>query len=96
MIKHIVMWRLKNPSKEETSSKLKSMLEALKGKIPEIKELEVGMDVNRSEAASDVVLYSVFENKEALEAYQKHPEHVKVVGFVKEVSAERRVVDYTV
>ncbi len=72
------------------------MLEALKGKIPEIKELEVGMDVNRSEAASDVVLYSVFENKEALEAYQKHPEHVKVVGFVKEVSAERRVVDYTV
>ncbi len=96
MIKHIVMWRLKESSKEENSSKLKSMLEALKGKIPEIKELEVGMDVNRSEAASDVVLYSVFENKEALEAYQKHPEHVKVVGFVKEVSAERRVVDYTV
>lgn len=93
-----MLWRLKETSgdqtKEKNASKLKTILEDLKGKIPEIKSLEVGIDFNRSEAASDVALYSEFENKEALERYQKHSEHMKVVAFVKEISAERRVVDY--
>jgi hypothetical protein len=93
-----VFWRLKDASsgnsREENASKLKTMLENLQGKIPEIKRLEVGIDFNRSEAASDVALYSEFTNKEALEKYQQHPEHMKVVAFVKEISSERRVVDY--
>jgi quinol monooxygenase YgiN len=93
-----VFWRLKDASsgnsREENACKLKTMLENLQGKIPEIKRLEVGIDFNRSEAASDVALYSEFTNKEALEKYQQHPEHMKVVAFVKEISSERRVVDY--
>lgn len=93
-----MFWRLKDApggsSQEENASKLKTVLENLRDKIPEIKHLEVGIDFNRSEVASDVALYSEFTNKEALETYQKHPEHIKVVEFVKEISAERRVVDY--
>ena len=98
MIKHIVMFRLKESAlgdtKQENVKKLKAVLESLREKIVEIKHLEVGINFAGSETSSDVVLYSDFANKEALDVYQKHPEHLKVVDFVKQVCAERRVVDY--
>jgi len=100
MVKHIVMWRLKDfangASKEENARKLKIYLESLRDKISEIKYIEVGINVNSSEAASDVVLYSEFDSLDTLDAYQKHPEHIKIAGFVNEVRSERRVVDYEV
>lgn len=100
MVKHIVMWKLKETargvSKEQNAKELKSILEDLKNKIDAIREIEVGIDFNGSEAAYDVVLYSVFDSKEDLQTYQKHPDHVKVVGFVNEIRKERVVVDYEI
>jgi Stress responsive A/B Barrel Domain. len=94
------MWRLKDfangAGKEENAKKLKSLLEALKDKISQIKNIEVGINTSGSDAASDVVLYSEFESMEDLNAYQEHPEHKKIVGFVNEVRSERRVVDYEI
>jgi len=98
MIKHIVMWRLKeladNATKRENAEKLKEKLESLRDKIEEIKGIEVGINVNPSEAAFDVVLYSEFENLEALKIYQNHPEHKKIVDFVSRIRTDRCVVDY--
>ncbi len=100
MIKHIVMWKLKDSargvSKEENAMELKSVLEDLKSKIDVIKEIEVGIDFNKSAAAYDVALYSVFDSRDDLQTYQKHPEHVKVVDFVNEIRDERVVVDYEI
>ena len=98
MIKHIVMWKLKEShgghTKSELALELKKRLEALAETISEIKEIEVGINFNPSDAACDVVLYSSFETKEDLEIYQKHPDHVKVAEFVSEVRTDRAVVDY--
>lgn len=100
MIKHIVMWRLKDfangAGKEENAKILKNRLESLKDKIAEIKRIEVGINIGGSDAASDVVLYSEFDGVEQLHAYLEHPEHLKAAGFVNEVRSERRVVDYEV
>ena len=100
MIKHIVMWKLKDTargvSKDKNALELKSILEDLKHKISVIKQIEVGIDFNKSAAAFDVVLYLEFDSKEDLQAYQKHPEHVKVVDFVNEIRDERAVVDYEI
>lgn len=100
MIKHIVMWKIKDEhngtKKNDLLVMLKNSLEDLKTKVPQIKELEVGFNFNPSEAAFDVVLYSVFNNIEDLEIYQKHPDHVKVAGFVSEIRIDRKVVDYVV
>jgi hypothetical protein len=100
MIKHIVMWRVRESAlgclKQENAKKLKVLLESLREKIAEIKGLEVGINFAESETASDVVLVSEFDSKVALDGYQKHPEHLKVADFVKQVCAERRVVDYEV
>ena len=57
--------------------------------------IEVGLNFNDTDAASDVVLVSEFETKEDLNTYQNHPEH-KAVGatYVRPYVAERRVCDY--
>ena len=98
MIKHIVMWRLKDKAaggtKQENAAKLKGSLESLVGVIPSLKAAEVGINFNPSDAAFDVVLYSEFEDKEGLSAYQNHPEHLKIVDFVGEIRSDRAVVDY--
>lgn len=99
MVKHIVMWKVadheKHGTKEEILVKMKKELEALKGQIKGLTEIEVGINFNPADAAYDVVLYSVLENKAALDGYQKHPKHVAVAdGLVRQVATSRVVVDY--
>lgn len=99
MIKHIVMWRLhefaEGSSKAENARKLKEYLLALKENIPQIQQIEVGINITGGDPnAADVVLYSEFESIEALQIYQKHPGHQKVVQFLNKVRSEKRVADY--
>lgn len=95
MVKHIVMWNIKDSeNKEEVLKTLKEKLEALKGDIQEIQNIEVGFNYNPSDAAHDVVLYSEFNSKEDLDAYVIHPAHVAVGQYVRSVVKDRVVVDY--
>jgi hypothetical protein len=100
MLKHIVLFKLKpaaeGASKEENAKKIKRDLEALKGKIPQIRHLEVGINTVPSDAAYDVAIYSEFANEADLAIYAKHPEHVKVAEFVGKVRESRVVVDYVI
>ncbi|MFP4662379.1 MAG: Dabb family protein [Halanaerobiales bacterium] len=100
MVKHIVMFKLKEKAegrgKDVNASKMKKMIEALPEKIEELISMEVGLDINGSDAAYDIVLYSEFDNEEALNNYQVHPEHQKVLEFVKKVIDDRVVVDYKI
>jgi hypothetical protein len=97
MIHHIVMWKFKEAaegtSKAENLQKAKAMLESLVPKIPAIKFFHVGIDVLHSETSYDLVLISKFENTLSLAAYQSHPEHVKVVEFLRKVHQSKIAVD---
>ena len=96
MIKHIVMWKFKDEVVEADKLEMKRKLEALKGVVPTLVDIEVGMDVVGKEASKDMVLYSEFASMDDLQAYAIHPEHLKVVEFVKPLVCERAVVDYQV
>lgn len=100
MIKHIVMWTLKDEAagadRTANARKMKEMLEALRGVVPTLVAIEVGIEVFAASPACDVILYSEFASRADLDAYQIHPEHQKVVAFVKQVAASRSVVDYEV
>lgn len=102
MIKHIVVWKLKDQAdgktKHENALKLKNELESLNGIVPGLIHLEVGININDSgsEDDTDVILYSEFENMEALNNYYPHPAHAKIVPFAKSIRIERRVIDYEV
>lgn len=100
MVKHIVLWRLKpeahgRPAADNARA-IKEQLEALRGRIPGLLRLEVGIDFSREETSSDVVLVSEFESRAALDAYQVHPAHEAVKGFILEARSERRLVDYEI
>ena len=100
MIKHIVLWKLKDyaegTTKQQNALKIKGLLEEMRGKIPGMLKLEVGLNFEKSGDAADISLYTEFESREALDAYQIHPEHMKVKNFLPLVRTERRVVDYEV
>lgn len=97
MIRHIVMWKLKEteqPCEKRTNAlMIKEKLEALKGKIEGLVEIEVGIDIN-IEGNDDVVLNAVVTDKKALDFYQQHPLHQAVLPHVKAVVVSRHAVDY--
>ena len=97
MIKHIVAWRLsEEKSKAASTAEIKELLEGLRGQIPGLLHLEVGMNVVTDANAADVILYSEFTDLEALKTYQAHPLHQAVVPKVKALTTERRSVDYEI
>ena len=83
MIKHIVMWDVLGRSDGERAGnieRLRSAFEDLRGKIPGLIHLEVGVDTSRVGHACDVVLYTEFDTLQSLEDYAIHPEHLRVRG----------------
>ena len=94
MIVHIVMFKFKEENKVTNIINAKGMLEALVDKIEPLNSMEVGVDFNQSERAFDLSLYSTFDTKEGLSTYATHPEHLKVVEFIREVTETSKVVDY--
>ena len=100
MIKHIVMWKLKEHalgnSREENGKRLRSLLESLPAQIPQIREFEVGENFNPAAVAWDYCLYSGFEDQASLQTYQIHPVHVEVKNFIMSIVEETAVVDYEI
>jgi len=100
MIKHIVMWKLKDHAegadRAANAAKMKLQLLACAGIVPGILKLEVGIAEPGLEATYDVVLYAEFESKEALDAYQSHPQHQALKPFFGAVRDARQCMDYTI
>ena len=100
MIKHIVMWKLKEHAegadRSVNAAKMKALLEACAGIVPGMGRLEVGVAEAGLEATYDVVLYSEFDDKAALDAYQEHPQHQALKPFFSAVREARQCMDYTV
>lgn len=98
MIRHIVCWKLKESAhgrtKPENALLIKERLLALQADIPEILEIEVGLDVQQSNGNWDIVLNSVFESQESLDVYQHHPRHQEFKTFIMELREVRAAVDY--
>ena len=96
MVVHIVMFKFREENRAENIKQVEKELNALVEKIDELKSIEVGVDFNGSERAFDLSLYSTFESKDALSSYATHPEHLKVVSLIKEVTSASKVVDYLI
>ena len=93
MIKHIVMWKFKEDKREEMLV-FKDRLLALKGQIPEIRAMEVGININPSDRSFDAVLVSEFDSLEALKSYSVNPLHVAVSDFCKTIRTQSVSCDY--
>lgn len=100
MVKHIVMLKLKDyadkAQKLENALKLKKAIEDLKIYIDELKYMEVGLNFNEKPSAYDLVLTTTFNSEDDLEKYREHPEHKKVLVFLRSVTDKTSVVDYEI
>ena len=74
--------------------KARDVLLGMKGRIPQLRHLEVGTDVLHSERSYDIALVTKFDSLEELETYQKHPVHVEVAKYMTSVRESSVAVDY--
>jgi hypothetical protein len=95
MLKHVVFFKFKPEVKEADIVELEKGLAALPRAIPEIHEYVFGRDVIHSERSYDFALVSGFADLKAMERYQKHPDHLRVVEVVKRISSTLLAVDFT-
>lgn len=100
MVKHVILWTLKDELSSEEKAQvkqgIKEGLEALKGVVPGIVEIRVNIDGLASSNA-DLMLDSTFESEEALKAYAVNPAHVAVAdGKVRPYTKLRSCLDYEI
>ena len=99
MVKHVVLFKLKEFSSQEEKSlkisEIKSGLEALINLIPELKKIQVNININPNEE-SDICLETEHEDMDGLKAYVVHPEHITVAKTIREVLEKRSCVDYLI
>lgn len=94
MITHIVFFKLTEPSQANLSA-VREILSSMQGTIPQLRQLEVGVDLVRSERSYDLALVTRFDSIEDLQDYQVHPYHAEtVVPFIKQLAKSTVTVDY--
>ena len=89
------MWKFKEDKQEEMLI-FRDRLLALKGQIPEIRAMEVGININPSDRSFDAVLVSEFDSLDALKSYSVNPLHVAVSDFCKTIRTQSVNCDYEI
>lgn len=98
MVRHVILWKLKETSSEDEKrtivENMKEHLEALVGVVPGLISLDINIEPLASSNA-DVMLDSLLEDEAALKEYQTHPEHVKAADtYVRPYTEVRMCIDY--
>jgi hypothetical protein len=93
MVKHIVMFKLKEKNAENMEAAV-SILRGLDGKIKSLIFIEVGVDSQETERSYDLVLTTHFDDQEGLSAYASHPTHLPVIETMRNLCSNSIVVDY--
>lgn len=93
MVQHIVFFKFKDKTGQD-AQKARDMLLSLKDKIDWIRDMRVGLDMTHSNRSFDMALECTFDTYEDLQAYDQHPEHLKVRQFIHAVREGSAAVDY--
>ena len=99
MIRHVVMWRVAGDTahaRADARMRVKRAFEGLRGRIPGLLRIEVGLDTSAVDYACDAVLMTEFTDADALERYATHPLHLRVRAELEGVRTARHQVDYVV
>ena len=94
MLTHIVCWKYKPETTEEERADHIAKLRALPGMIPNIESFNVGRDILHLERSFDTGLVAVYPDRAALDNYNEHPEHQKVVAIGRQIAERVVSVDF--
>jgi quinol monooxygenase YgiN len=90
MIRHVVMWKLKDPAR---AAHFKALLDTCGDLTDGILAFDVGIRTEGLEGNVDVMLVSAFCDEAALNAYQNHPHHKAVSAELGLLRESRHVLD---
>ncbi len=93
MLTHVVLFKLQEPTAENLNAFCEK-LQTLAGNVPTLNELEVGVDIVRSERSYDVALITRFDSLADMEAYQVHPFHQDILTYVRPRITGATAVDF--
>ena len=93
MIRHIVLFKIKDEYKDEIPQLVKNFL-GMKGRIEGMTNLEAGADILHSERSYDLALITVFDSRAVFDAYQTHPVHLPVKKRMYEVRSASVACDF--
>ena len=100
MIRHIVMWNLKDHAegadKAANLEKAKALLLSCAQVVPGIRTFEVATATPGMDCTNDLVLHMLLDDAQVLADYQIHPQHMAIKPFMKAVVQERRCMDFNV
>lgn len=101
MVKHVIIWTLKEEYSAEQKAKIKAdmkeSLEALKGVIPGLIDIKLYTEPLSSSKNAEVLLDTTFESEEALKNYSVHPIHVEAANTkVRPFVSGRSCMDYEI
>ena len=89
MIEHVVMWKFAENAEGKTRTEnmqiVRDRLLALPAVIPEIKFMQIGRDVSRTDMSYDMMLVTRFESLDALHTYKVHASYVAKVKTARVV-----------
>lgn len=66
----------------------------LAGRVPQSRSLEVGADIIHAERSYDLALLATFDSLADMQAYQVHPTHIEVGGYMRGLCESIVAVDY--
>ena len=97
MIKHVVTFKFKGTQEErkEVATKFAEALVQLPDDIPQLKSIEVGLNMNPAESW-DLVLTATADSLEDVAIYSAHPAHQAAVAIIAPYKEARACVDYEV
>ena len=95
MVKHIVMFKLAKKTTENMELATDS-LRSLEGNIESLQSIEIGNDFLESERSYDIVLTAHFKDRDGLNIYAKHENHLPVVKIMRSLCSSSVVVDYDI
>lgn len=94
MLRHIVCFKLKDNT-PVNCAKARDVLLSMRGRVPQIRDIEVGVDLLHSPRSFDLILQVTLDDQTALDAYQADSFHVEVVKkHMHAVAAASVAVDY--
>ncbi len=91
---HIVMFKFNEGTSQEQIVEAKVAIEQLIELVPGLQHIKVGLNFAQEERAMDMVLISSFNSREDLDFYATHPEHLKVIEYIKTITSYTKVVDF--
>ncbi len=90
MIKHMIVWKLKDDAVDDIQYEIKHALEGLVGVIDGLLAMKIHIFPLEG-STGDIAMESIFQSKEALDFYQRHELHQSIANTLVRPNVDIRL-----